>query len=157
MKDNSGGSRLGRVSERVNDANIMNGWREGGGEGGREKKVLCREKQSEATSRRLQFKAISYHREAHQFPKHELSGQSIKQAVRRCTRCSSSTQQRQRGDLWGMTNPHELQEQHPFRESGALCILVRQLPNTKTPTLPEAASSPPFTSTREGGGKVSSF
>lgn len=62
-----------------------------------------------------------------QFPKHELSSESIKKQ-RGNLKGSFSTQQHPCGDLQGLTNPHTLQQQHPLGALEPLCILVNHTP-----------------------------
>lgn len=66
-----------------------------------------------------------------QFPKHELSSQSIRKLSWNL-KGSSSTQQHQCGDLRGLTNPHILQQQHPLGALEPLCILVNHTPHQYT-------------------------
>lgn len=77
---------------------------------------------------------------SNQFPKHELSSQSIRKQ-RENLKGSSSTQQHQCGDLLGLTNPHILQQQHPLGALEPLCILVNHTPHHYTSMLLEATAS----------------
>lgn len=69
-----------------------------------------------------------------QFPKHELSSQSIRKQ-RGNLKGSPSNQQHQCGDLQGLTNPHILQQQHPLGALEPLCILVNHTPHHYTSML----------------------
>lgn len=54
---------------------------------------------------------------------------------------SSSTQQHQRRDPRGLTNPHILQQQHPHGALEPLCILVNHTPHHHTSMMLEAAAA----------------
>lgn len=54
---------------------------------------------------------------------------------------SSSTQQHQRRDPRGLTNPHILQQQHPHGALEPLCILVNHTPYHHTSMMLEATAA----------------
>lgn len=118
----------------------MNGWRKNK-QGAYGKKNSVRQHNDPGAPRLLMYTEegergifITLKLTSGQFPKHDLNSQSIKQAERKSTRGSSSTQQHQYGDLQRLTNP--LQQQHPL---GGLELCAYWSINP--PTTPHAARS----------------
>lgn len=140
------GSRS-RVDVNEHDINIMNGWRSG------KKRMLVQESTMKmhsptcsAVPNRLREDEggnvflFTTNLNSSQFPKHELSSQSIRKQ-RGNLKGSSSTQQHQCGDLQGLTNLHILQQQHSLGALQPLCILVNHTPHHYASMLPEATAA----------------